>query len=178
MANKKYKLTDGNYWATDGVYDFDQTKTQREINGELSDAVSDLSTAIKAVVVSNAYTPTITIGSVVPTTDNPNFRYTVIGDGLLVIQGRVQIINKNTTATNAFLNFSLPSGYTVATGLPIPLGFVFTTNEISDFTLRPQSYGASSIILALGGGGGYSSGLITNGEYYGFLAIIPVEKST
>lgn len=46
MANKKYKLTDGNYWATDGVYDFDQTKTQREINGELSDAVSDLNGAV------------------------------------------------------------------------------------------------------------------------------------
>lgn len=49
MANKKYKLTDGNYWATDGVYDFDQTKTQREINGELSDAVSDLNGAINAI---------------------------------------------------------------------------------------------------------------------------------
>ena len=65
MANKKYKLTDGNYWATDGVYDFDQTKTQREINGELSDAVSDLNGAItsvnkasksrKFVVISDSY---------------------------------------------------------------------------------------------------------------------------
>lgn len=41
MANKKYKLTDGNYWATDGVYDFDQGKTQREVNGDLIGAISD-----------------------------------------------------------------------------------------------------------------------------------------
>ena len=40
MANKKYKLTDGNYWATDGVYDFDQGKTQREVNSDLSGAIS------------------------------------------------------------------------------------------------------------------------------------------
>lgn len=40
MANKKYKLTDGNYWATDGVYDFDQGKTQREVNSELSGALT------------------------------------------------------------------------------------------------------------------------------------------
>lgn len=39
MANKKYKLTDGNYWATDGVYDFDQGKTQREVNGDLIGAI-------------------------------------------------------------------------------------------------------------------------------------------
>ena len=41
MANKKYKLTDGNYWATDGVYDFDQGKTQREVNSDLSGAIND-----------------------------------------------------------------------------------------------------------------------------------------
>lgn len=44
MANKKYKLTDGNYWATDGVYDFDQGKTQREVNSDLSGAINDIST--------------------------------------------------------------------------------------------------------------------------------------
>lgn len=42
MANKKYKLTDGNYWATDGVYDFDQGKTQREVNGDLIGAISKI----------------------------------------------------------------------------------------------------------------------------------------
>ena len=42
MANKKYKLTDGNYWATDGVYDFDQTKTQREINSDLNTAINNI----------------------------------------------------------------------------------------------------------------------------------------
>ena len=42
MANKKYKLTDGNYWATDGVYDFDQGKTQREVNSDLSGAITSL----------------------------------------------------------------------------------------------------------------------------------------
>ena len=44
MANKKYKLTDGNYWATDGVYDFDQGKTQREVNSDLIGAISDAAT--------------------------------------------------------------------------------------------------------------------------------------
>lgn len=42
MANKKYKLTDGNYWATDGVYDFDQGKTQREVNSDLSGAINTI----------------------------------------------------------------------------------------------------------------------------------------
>ena len=46
MANKKYKLTDGNYWATDGIHDFGQNKTQREINAALVQADSDLSGAI------------------------------------------------------------------------------------------------------------------------------------
>lgn len=40
MANKKYKLTDGNMWATDGVYDFGQNKTQRTINSDLNDAIN------------------------------------------------------------------------------------------------------------------------------------------
>ena len=39
-TNKKYKLTDGNMWATDGVYDFDQDKTQRQINSALNGAIS------------------------------------------------------------------------------------------------------------------------------------------
>lgn len=34
MANKKYKLADNDYWATDGVYDFGQSKTQRQINSD------------------------------------------------------------------------------------------------------------------------------------------------
>ena len=46
MANKKYKLTDGNMWATDGIHDFGQNKTQREINAALVQADSDLSGAI------------------------------------------------------------------------------------------------------------------------------------
>lgn len=45
MANKKYKLTDGNYWATDGVYDFDQGKTQREVNGDLIGAIKYILTS-------------------------------------------------------------------------------------------------------------------------------------
>ena len=50
MANKKYKLTDGNYWATDGVYDFDQGKTQREVNSDLSGAITNVQNQITANV--------------------------------------------------------------------------------------------------------------------------------
>lgn len=32
MANKKYKLSDSDYWETSGVYDITEGKTQREIN--------------------------------------------------------------------------------------------------------------------------------------------------
>lgn len=39
MANKKYKLTDGNMWATDGIHDFGQNKTQRTINSEVNSAL-------------------------------------------------------------------------------------------------------------------------------------------
>ena len=39
MANKKYKLTDGNMWATDGIHDFGQNKTQRTINSEVNTAL-------------------------------------------------------------------------------------------------------------------------------------------
>ena len=52
MANKKYKLTDGNYWATDGIHDFGQNKTQREINAALVQADSDLSGAITTIPAS------------------------------------------------------------------------------------------------------------------------------
>ena len=39
MANKKYKLADGNMWATDGIHDFGQNKTQRTINSEVNSAL-------------------------------------------------------------------------------------------------------------------------------------------
>ena len=39
MANKKYKLADGNMWATDGIHDFGQNKTQRTINSEVNTAL-------------------------------------------------------------------------------------------------------------------------------------------
>ena len=39
MANKKYKLTDGNMWATDGIHDLGQNKTQRTINSEVNTAL-------------------------------------------------------------------------------------------------------------------------------------------
>ena len=55
MANKKYKLTDGNYWATDGIHDFGQNKTQREINAALVQADSELSGAINSLPVGKVY---------------------------------------------------------------------------------------------------------------------------
>lgn len=42
MANKKYKLTDGDYWASDGVYDLGQSKTQRQINSDLNTAINGI----------------------------------------------------------------------------------------------------------------------------------------
>lgn len=61
MANKKYKLTDGNYWATDGIHDFGQNKTQREINAALVQADSDLSGAITSIGTRATVTaPTLT----------------------------------------------------------------------------------------------------------------------
>lgn len=60
MANKKYKLTDGNMWATDGVYDFDQGKTQREVNSELSGAIT-----------SKLFTKTVTFSTSAITSTNP-----------------------------------------------------------------------------------------------------------
>ena len=47
MANKKYKLADNDYWASDGVYDFGQSKTQRQINADLIQADSDLNDAME-----------------------------------------------------------------------------------------------------------------------------------
>jgi len=40
MSNKKYKLTDGNYWEASGIYDLGQNKTQREINSDLNTAIT------------------------------------------------------------------------------------------------------------------------------------------
>lgn len=40
MANKKYKLANNDYWATDGVYDFGQSKTQRQINSDFNGALN------------------------------------------------------------------------------------------------------------------------------------------
>lgn len=42
MANKKYKLSDGNSWATDGIFDFGQNKTQRQINSDLNGAITSV----------------------------------------------------------------------------------------------------------------------------------------
>ena len=38
MANKKYKLSE-DYWETSGVYDIGQSKTQRQINSDVKDAL-------------------------------------------------------------------------------------------------------------------------------------------
>lgn len=54
MANKKYKLTDGNYWATDGVYDFDQGKTQREVNGDLIGAINNKIVRVTGTISSSS----------------------------------------------------------------------------------------------------------------------------
>jgi len=59
MANKKYKLTDGNYWATDGIYDFGQTKTQREINSDLNSAINSKAEYVDLGVISQTTYPTI-----------------------------------------------------------------------------------------------------------------------
>ena len=67
MANKKYKLTDGNYWATDGVYDFDQGKTQREVNSDLSGAINALGTEVDTAKI------VLDDGTVID--DNPNTTY-------------------------------------------------------------------------------------------------------
>ena len=42
MANKKYKLSNSDYWATDGVWDFGQGKTQRQVNSDLNGAINDV----------------------------------------------------------------------------------------------------------------------------------------
>ena len=50
MANKKWKLSDGDLWATDGVYDFGQSKTQRQVNASVASDLSSLNGAISAEV--------------------------------------------------------------------------------------------------------------------------------
>ena len=65
MANKKYKLTDGNYWATDGVYDFDQGKTQREVNSDLIGAITSVENGIAIVVNGKRATTSATTGQFV-----------------------------------------------------------------------------------------------------------------
>ncbi len=50
MSNKKYKLTDGNYWEASGIYDLGQSKTQREINADLNGAINDVQGQISAYV--------------------------------------------------------------------------------------------------------------------------------
>lgn len=42
MSNKKYKLANNDYWATDGVYDLGQSKTQRQINSDVNSAINSL----------------------------------------------------------------------------------------------------------------------------------------
>lgn len=49
MANKKWKLSDGDLWATDGVYDFGQSKTQRQVNASVASDLSSLNGAISDV---------------------------------------------------------------------------------------------------------------------------------
>lgn len=65
MANKKYKLTDGNYWATDGVYDFDQGKTQREVNSDLSGAIVHANELITVVETGSTASRAYSIGDLI-----------------------------------------------------------------------------------------------------------------
>lgn len=68
MANKKYKLSDGNSWATDGIFDFGQNKTQRQINSDLNGAISDTRAlfgdlSFKMFSMSGGKTATLTFSS-------------------------------------------------------------------------------------------------------------------
>ena len=67
MANKKWKLNNNDYWATDGVYDFGQSKTQREINSDLNGAINALGTEVDTAKI------VLDDGTVID--DNPNTTY-------------------------------------------------------------------------------------------------------
>lgn len=55
MANKKYKLSDGNSWATDGIFDFGQNKTQRQINSDLNGAITSIEPSLAIVSTGNTH---------------------------------------------------------------------------------------------------------------------------
>ena len=107
MANKKYKLTDGNYWATDGIHDFGQNKTQREINAALVQADSDLSGAITSInnQLNSAYQSASVEQSVF---SEGAVTFCEIGNLVLVNVTNLKFININ-SGVGAF-----------ATGLPTP----------------------------------------------------------
>lgn len=88
-TNKKYKLTDGNMWATDGIYDFDQGKTQREVNSDLNGAIT-----------SKIFTKTVTFSTSAITSTNP------ISDSKFTANTRLvsyQFINSSSQETGNIL---------------------------------------------------------------------------
>ena len=54
MANKKYKLANSDYWATDGVYDLGQSKTQRTINSDVNTKIGNTTMGTTATTLTGA----------------------------------------------------------------------------------------------------------------------------
>ena len=63
MANKKWKLSNSDYWATDGIYDFGQNKTQRQINSDLNTALNDVTDDVSEIGTEAYSSQTVTLSS-------------------------------------------------------------------------------------------------------------------
>ena len=163
MANKKYKLTDGTYWATDGIHDFGQNKTQREINAALVQADSDLSGAINdkanqsaiAIVSDNNTHEAVTKGHYIYVKNHGSLSeglYTALAD----------------LAANAVLNNG--NTYPISEG---GLNDLIKVKHLSGTTQSAGQFntgiGSGTIVIGIKCEGYISFAQLSGGIWYGFL---------
>ena len=113
MANKKYKLSNSDYWETSGVYDITEGKTQREVNAALKGSLNSkivrvtgtISSSTLYVTNANVTTDMVPIACEFGTPSNVLSNYT---------------INTNTAGRITFTGITLAGSTTVDVILGIP----------------------------------------------------------
>ena len=176
MANKKWKLNNNDYWATDGVYDFGQNKTQRQINADLIQADIDLNGAIDSQQGQiSAYIQTSTTASRAYAKGD----YFVLNGVLYrvttaIANGGTITIGTNAIATNvgAELNTTIKTLGFLKAGLSIT-----GASTIGSFTLpagewlfleRVYASAAGEVALTINGGVSLHTNALNGSYVYGF----------
>lgn len=175
MANKKYKLSNSDYWETSGVYDITEGKTQREINAA--------KVPTSRTVNGKALSADITLGSA-DIGDNSTAGGSTVKESLENLKGSLNTLETDvggTVAIGTEAGLIRKSCFFKATA-NIPLGSTGVTLEAYARGAIFSNEGYTGSIVAIGYGGlaycaFFADGAIQNARIVDMGRIAPVIKT-